>query len=56
MTILVHLQSQIKWCPFSVLQAYLEFFTSKETVAILLKVLKDYPQVNYHVVDAVVCL
>lgn len=44
------------FCPpnnFSIfiLQAYLEFFTSKDNIDILLAVLKDYPQVNYHVVD-----
>ena len=32
-------------------QAYLEFFTCKEVVDILLEVLKEYPQVNYHVVN-----
>lgn len=33
-------------------QAYLEFFTSRETVEALLQVLKKYEQrVNYHIVD-----
>lgn len=33
-------------------QAYLEFFTSRETVAALLQVLKKYElRVNYHIVD-----
>lgn len=32
-------------------KAYLEFFTCKENVDILLEVLKDYPQVNYHFVN-----
>ena len=32
-------------------QAYLEFFTCKEVVDALLKILKEYPQVNYHVVN-----
>lgn len=32
-------------------KAYLEFFTCKEIVDILLEVLKEYPQVNYHVVN-----
>lgn len=33
-------------------QAYLEFFTSRETVGALLQVLKKYEQrVNYHIVD-----
>jgi len=32
-------------------QAYLEFFTCKEVVDALLEVLKEYPQVNYHVVN-----
>lgn len=32
-------------------KAYLEFFTSREVVDILLEVLKEYPQVNYHVVN-----
>ncbi len=33
------------------LQAYLEFFTSRENVAALLEVLTDYPLVTYHVVN-----
>lgn len=33
-------------------QAYLEFFTSRETVEALLQVLKKYElRVNYHIVD-----
>lgn len=32
-------------------KAYLEFFTCREVVDILLEVLKEYPQVNYHVVN-----
>lgn len=33
-------------------QAYLEFFTSRETVGALLQVLKKYElRVNYHIVD-----
>lgn len=37
---------------FSLLQAYLEFFTSRETVEALLQVLKKYElRVNYHIVD-----
>lgn len=32
-------------------KAYLEFFTCKEVVDILLEVLKEYSQVNYHVVN-----
>lgn len=32
-------------------KAYLEFFTCKEVVDLLLEVLKEYPQVNYHVVN-----
>ncbi|XP_065061525.1 methylenetetrahydrofolate reductase (NADPH)-like isoform X2 [Rhopilema esculentum] len=32
-------------------KAYLEFFTSKENIAFLLDVLKEYPHVNYHIVD-----
>ena len=38
------------------LQAYLEFFTCKEVVDVLLEVLKEYPQVNYHVVNCEVSL
>lgn len=38
--------------PVSFLQAYLEFFTSRETVEALLQVLKKYElRVNYHIVD-----
>ena len=33
-------------------QAYLEFFTSKENVDILMEILNDYPQVNYHIMDS----
>ena len=36
---------------FILWQAYLEFFTCREVVDILLEVLKEYPQVNYHVVN-----
>ncbi|KAK3735397.1 hypothetical protein QZH41_013389 [Actinostola sp. cb2023] len=32
-------------------KAYLEFFTSPDIVNVLLEVLKNYPQVNYHVVN-----
>jgi len=32
-------------------KAYLEFFTSKKNISQLLSVLKEYPQVNYHIVD-----
>ncbi|EDO41827.1 predicted protein, partial [Nematostella vectensis] len=32
-------------------KAYLEFFASPEVVYILLQELKNYPQVNYHVVN-----
>ena len=41
--------------PFT-LQAYLEFFTCKEVVDVLLEVLNEYPQVNYHVVNCEVSL
>lgn len=38
--------------PVSLPQAYLEFFTSRETVEVLLQVLKKYElRVNYHIVD-----
>lgn len=38
--------------PVSLPQAYLEFFTSRETVEALLQVLKKYElRVNYHIVD-----
>lgn len=38
--------------PVSFPQAYLEFFTSRETVEALLQVLKKYElRVNYHIVD-----
>lgn len=38
--------------PASLPQAYLEFFTSRETVEALLQVLKKYElRVNYHIVD-----
>ena len=33
------------------LQAYLEFFTSRENVEALKKILPNYPLVNYHIVD-----
>lgn len=33
-------------------KAYLEFFTSKENVEHLKVILKDYPRVNYHIVDS----
>lgn len=33
-------------------KAYLEFFLHKHTVPLLLEVLKEYPQVNYHVIDS----
>ena len=32
-------------------QAYLEFFTSKQVVDILLHVLKDDENINYHVIN-----
>ena len=35
----------------SVLQAYLEFFISPENVKALKVILKDYPLVNYHIVN-----
>ncbi len=35
----------------SAFQAYVEFFTSKENVECLLKVLSDYPGVNYHILN-----
>lgn len=38
--------------PLPLPQAYLEFFTSRETVGALLQVLKKYElRVNYHIVD-----
>lgn len=38
--------------PLSLPQAYLEFFTSPETMEALLQVLKKYElRVNYHIVD-----
>lgn len=38
--------------PHALPQAYLEFFTSRETVGALLQVLKKYElRVNYHIVD-----
>ena len=40
---------------FFSLQAYLEFFTSKSNIRSLLEILKEYPQVNYHIVDEEVC-
>lgn len=33
------------------LQAYLEFFASREKVEALKKILPNYPLVNYHIVD-----
>ena len=33
------------------LQAYLEFFTSRENVEALKTILPQYPLVNYHIVD-----
>lgn len=33
-------------------KAYLEFFMHKENVPHFLKTLKDYPQVNYHIIDS----
>jgi methylenetetrahydrofolate reductase (NADPH) len=32
-------------------QAYLEFFTSRENVEALKKILPNYPLVNYHIID-----
>jgi len=32
-------------------KAYLEFFTSRENVECLLEILKEYPEVNYHIVN-----
>lgn len=32
-------------------KAYLEFFTSKENVVALKEVLRDYPRVNYHIIN-----
>lgn len=32
-------------------QAYLEFFTTKEYGIALKRILKNYPQVNYHIVN-----
>ncbi|ELU06114.1 hypothetical protein CAPTEDRAFT_181552 [Capitella teleta] len=32
-------------------KAYVEFFTAKENVECLLEVLKEYPQVDYHILD-----
>lgn len=32
-------------------QVYLEFFTTKENGIALKKILKNYPQVNYHIVN-----
>ena len=40
---------------FFSLKAYLEFFTSKSNIRSLLEILKEYPQVNYHIVDEEVC-
>ena len=48
-----------KWCSLwiwrshaiSALQAYLEFFTSKENVEILKEILAYNPQVNYHILS-----
>jgi len=33
-------------------KAYLEFFTHKDNIDVLLDVLRDYPQVNYHIIDS----
>lgn len=35
-----------------IFQAYLEFFTSPDIANVMLEVLKKYPQVNFHVVNA----